>query len=73
MVLLLVQIRLLSRFCMKLSDSRHYRTDRMALKGFVAFLLYVEPYTLLKCLNDNGVISILDTLQTILCTYSIYW
>jgi len=53
MVLLLVQIHLLSRFCMKLSDSRHYRADRMALKGFVVFLLYVEPYTLSKCLKDN--------------------
>jgi len=73
MVLLLVQIRLFSRFCMKLSDPRHYRTDRMVLKGFVTFLLYVEPYTLSKCLDDNGVLSILDTLHTILCIYSIYW
>ena len=73
MELLLVRIRLLLCSCMKLSDSRHYRTDRLALKGFVAFLLYVEPYTFSKYSNANGVLSILDTLHTILCIYSLYW
>jgi hypothetical protein len=44
----------------------------MTLKAFIAFLLYVG-HILSTCLGGNGFLSILDTMHTILCIYSVYW
>jgi hypothetical protein len=71
--LLLVTTLALLPCYLELSDFSHYRgRDPMTLKAFIAFLLYVE-HILSTCLGDNGFLSILDTLHTILCIYSVYW